>query len=166
MCFGSLSASYLFIPVWFARPLPRGPDNSPCGCQKMFPAERSSRRVSERHLRRGKTAFPASFQPGYKELLFFFCCSAGFLFVSCLGCPGASQRHNIAPLVFQAQPTAARPAKHPFVSVCSSSLFSLFIMVLLPRAFMFSYNPPPTIILPFLPMNQTLWIPHALLQAK
>lgn len=71
MCFGSLSASYLFIPVWFARPLPRGPDNSPCGCQKMFPAERSSRRVSERHLRRGKTAFPASFQPGYKELLFF-----------------------------------------------------------------------------------------------
>lgn len=75
---------------------------------------------------------------------FFFCCSAGFLFVSCLGCPGASQRHNIAPLVFQAQPTAARPAKHPFVSVCSSSLFSLFIMVLLPQAFMFSYKPPPS----------------------
>lgn len=144
MCFGSLSASYLFIPVWFARPLPRGPDNSPCGCQKMFPAERSSRRVSERHLRHGgrQRSLPVS-KPGYKELHFFFCCSAGFLFASCLGCPGASQRHNIAPLVFQAQPTAARPAKHPFVSVCSSSLFSLFIMVLLPRAFMFSYKPPP-----------------------
>lgn len=87
-----------------------------------------------------KTVFPASFRLGYKELL--LCCSAGFLFMSSLGCPEASQRHNIALLVFQAESTSARPIRHPFVSVCSSSLFSLFIMVLLPRAFMFSYNPP------------------------
>lgn len=128
----------------------KGPDNGPCGCQKIFPAERSSRRVSERHLWwRRQRAFPASFQLGYKELL--LCCSAEFLFKSCLGCPEASQRHNIALLVFQAESTGARPIKHPFVSVCSSSLFSLFIMVLLPWAFMFSYNPPNLNYPPFSP---------------
>lgn len=106
-----------------------------------------------------KTAFPASFQLGYKELL--LCCSAGFLFLSCLGFPEASQRHNIALLVFQAESTGAQPIKHAFVSVCSSSLFSLFIMVLLPRAFMFSYKPPTPIILPFLHMNLFVDTPHA-----
>lgn len=105
-----------------------------------------------------KTVFLASFQLGYKGAasLLLRWVPARF----CLGCPDARQGGNIVLLVFQAESTVARPVKHLFVSVCCLSLFSLFIMVLLPLAFIFSYkkkkkpNYPP-----FLSMNQSFGYP-------
>lgn len=173
---GSRSASYLSIPVWFAIPIRGGPTMAPAAVTRCFRRNALQGGVSERRAsRRRQPSLPASKRRTKSR---FSARSAGFLFVSCLGCPEARQRHNIAALVFRAPISGCPgPLKHSFVSVCCSSLFSLFIMVLLPRAFMFSYNAPPprsfppprppsSIILPFLPMNQTLWIPHALLQAK
>lgn len=82
VCEVSLCVSCLFIPALLARPS-KGPDNSECGCQKMFPAESCSRRVSERHLwQRRQYSLPVS-NWDTKELL--FCCSAGFLLIFAWG---------------------------------------------------------------------------------